>query len=280
VGGAVRAEQEVVDYTTNASFVAGLEANASTGSGVKNILDGVVLTVRTGALTRGFVGGVLLPAASASGSYDLTGCYFDDAAGSGGDQRGAIARRGLALVTGTPVVRVNGGRMAPYVGPLNGSAATFLSKEPNQIVGGATLASGVARVLLITDAGNGGGAADCSFTSGGTSVSTATDLTATYRIGDYIRAASHDDSAWTQIKNTSSTTITLVEGYRGATLATTQGKRGTPNDNTQPDGSYRVNVTAAITGETFGVTLKHASGFLITSSNAASTATVDWILAR
>jgi hypothetical protein len=48
----------------------------------------------------------------------------------------------------------------------------------------------------------------------------------------------------------------------------------------EPNAAYHILLTGDITGETFKWSSKTATTFTITSSNGASTATVDWLLVR
>lgn len=170
------------------------------------------------------------------------------------------------------------GQDASDVGFL-AAPSTFSGTDMTRTSGSATLASGVARVLLITDAGN-SAVTDAVFNPASVSVTTATgDFTTVFRAGDFVRLSTDTDSTWTRIATVTTTTLTLAENYRG-TSNTGTARRATRTNQTQPNATYRAAVTAAITGETFSVTAKHASGFTITSSNGASTATVDWILLR
>lgn len=79
-----------------------------------------------------------------------------------------------------------------------------------------------------------------------------------------------------------SATTTRATNFRGkATLAagtaTVTFPGGVPGQ--EPDANYHVVATASA-AEAIGVSNKSVTGFTLTSSNAASTATVDWILVR
>lgn len=189
--------------------------------------------------------------------------------------------------TGTPTIHWIGNTSSSYgwtrAAAVGGAIATFSGMGPASQAGGATLASGVSRVLLLTDTGD-TAETGAVFNSGTTTVTGGSAFNTIFKPGDFVRhtgaSASHNDSHWTRIRAVSATTLTLEENYRG-TSATGTAKKGTQTVATQPDGSYRVSLTStSVANETFSVTLKHASGFLITSSNGASTTTVDFVILR
>lgn len=215
--------------------------------------------------------------------YEITGNSFkENVSGSGLYRRGTIVNKHASA--NAPVIRwlangvgstINGFTKSAAV---NGAVATFETSSIASQRGSATLSSGAKTVLLITD---GGAAAGTVTFAASTSVTAGTNLDTIFKPGDFVKNNADGDTAWTRIRAVTATTLTLEENYRGATTGAGQtAKVGTQTTSTQPDGTYSVVVTATTTGETFSITNKHASGFTITSSSGASTATVDWILAR
>jgi hypothetical protein len=241
---------------------------------------GCDLLLETGTVTLGTYGGIVV-LSTGSPIIDLVGCNFFDVSGAstGQAKRGAIIKTG----GGTPVFNIVGGNFDNTgVGIITSGGSFNSSKFPGSTTGSIALSAGVGKVSLLGTAVNKGGAAATSFTNGNTAVTgSGTAFLTDFKVGDYIRAASHDNGAWTQINAIASdTSMTLVEGYRGATLATTQAQVAVTVGGTQPNATYQIVTGSGVTGETFSVTAKHQSGFTITSSNGASTATVDWILSR
>lgn len=220
--------------------------------------------------------------AHSSQVFEFSGNTLRETVGVG-PVRGAVIRSGGG--TAVPIVRWQGGPHSPNgftpigFGATGTTIATVQSRVPGLTAGSATLASGAKIVLLVTDEGDTAETA-ASFTSAGTSVTGGVAFDTIFRAGEFVRLSTHTDATWSQIKTVTATTLTLYEGYRGATGGPGTARRATQNAQTQPDGTYFVNVTADVTGETFSVTTKHRSGFTITSSDVASTAVVDWILTR
>lgn len=242
-------------------------------------LIGCDLIYESTTLTQGCIGGISMNTTSASSSnIRLAGCMIRDNGGSGGTQRGWLVRPGASLISSGPNIDISGVRY--YDGMVVPTNQITLTGNPAfQPNGTTTLASGTKIILLLTDSGNVGGATDTDFAA---SVTVTVPDSSLYKAGQYIKAASHADTAWTRIKNIpNSTTLTLEETYRGGALVDTQAKLGVANANTQIDGTYRVlpTLTTAV-NETLSISSKHATGFVITSSNGASTATLDWVLMR
>lgn len=281
------------DPSATATVASFSYASASAGSTDVRLI-GCEFIVDTGAYTgvNARVGGVVsrvnLPT---SNKLSVVDCDYHDRSGSGGVQRAALVADGGVLTIQLPTTRISGGNFAAASFSAGYAQVSMSAAEAGRITGSATLATGIIRVLLITDAGNVEGAAAMSFDSATATVTgTGTTFLTTMKHGDFVRAASHTDDKWTRVKRVvSNTSLTLEENYRGATLATTQGKRGTVNENTYWAGTvaapaaYRVAVTPTSTPsatDKFYITAKHASGFVINSLDAASTAVVDWVLTR
>lgn len=282
----------VVGTTVHAKIMGDMDTSTRTSSPVQVttgnsgnlVLVGDDLLLDTGTLTQGSAGALVYGVTAGQGSLNITiaGSNFYDASGSGGTRRGSLVK---VTTSGTsPVFRISGSRLAG--GFVGSNASAINTTQWGRASGTSTLVAGTSIVLLITDGGNKGGAAATSFTNGSTSVTgTGTTFLTDFKPGQFIRAASHTDATWTRIASIASDTAMTLDtgGYRGATLATTQAKVGIPNDNTQPEGTYQVALTpttAPGAAESYYVTTKHASGFTITSTNGASTVTLDWVLSR
>lgn len=254
------------------------------GSNVINNVQliGCDLIYETGTMTQGIVGGISIgTAGGSSNTLRLIGCSIRDVGGSGGSLRGWLVRPGGVVISAGPIIEIGSTRYfdGMYV-PTTGSI-TLQGSPSVPVNGSATLVAGTKTVLLITDSGNSSEAAAV-YTAGGTSITGGTNFTsAGFKPGMFTKRSADPDTAWTRIKNIPSAgTMTLEEGYRG-TNGTETAKLGTPSVQTQNDTTYRIMTTlTTAVNETINVTGKTGSFFTLTSSNGASTATVDWMLTR
>jgi len=253
----------------------------STAAAASLTLAGNNLLIEAGSITQktGTVGVLQLASTNNSQVHYITGNSLKETLGTGHKRGNIIHSAG----SGSPTIKWTGNISSAGGWTRAGANAiavgSFTTVEPGRQAGGATLAAGVARILLITDGGNTSEVA-ASFSNVSTSVTGGVSFDTIFKPGDFVRLSTDTDSAWTRIRAVSATTLSLEENYRGSTAVGTA-KLGTQTINTQPDSSYRVAVTSTnVANETFSVTLKHPSGFLITSSNGASTTTADWVILR
>lgn len=238
----------------------------------------------TSARVGVFVASELGGSFDTSNTVEVVGCDHLDV-GSGGRQRGSFAS--ILGAGSLGLIRLSGFR-SPLGPALNGAETAWGGFDQNLTRGTATLSAGIKRVLLVSDAGNQSGTG--TFSSSSTSVTgSGTSFTTQFAVGDFIRRSDGNDSQWTRIALiTDDTHLSLEENYRGTSGSATV-RRATPTQDTPyagtaaSSGNYRVLLTptaAPGASELFYVTSKHASGFLINSSDGASTKTLDYLVVR
>lgn len=240
---------------------------------------GCIFSYESGTTPNGkgnYVGGIVIDSTGVSAlKISVPGNTFFDLGGTTapGIINGKSGMRGDVVYSPTsgtpPTIDLNGCRMKKGILSPVGNIATI---SPFFINGPTTLQAGIARVLLVAAAGQLCGTDTFAFNSGLSTVTVASgscDFTAQMLQGIYVRRSGDNDSAWTKVKTVDSATqITLESAYRGTTNAGDTMQVATINATTPTDNLYRVNLTATsqpVQAETYYVTNKHTSGFLITA---------------
>jgi len=245
------------------------------------ILVGCDLIYETGTMTQGIIGGITMPISDLGSSVvRMTDCSIRDNGGSGGGQRGWIARQGSVVVATGPTIDISGSRWYDGISTPT-TQITLVGRPATPQSGTATLASGTKTILLLTDSGN-STETNVTFTNGSASVTGGTNFAgAGFKPGMFTRRSAGTDADWIRIKNVAASTLTLESNYTGTGGAGSTAKLGTPNTLTQNDAAYRLSTMLATNvNETLNVITRKPGLFIINSSNPSSTATVDWELIR
>lgn len=244
------------------------------------IFVGCDVIYETPVMTGGVIGAIsTIASTSSAATLRFTSCNFRDNGGSGGTHRGWLVRPGGTIVNAGPTIDVSGCRYLDGA-DVPTTQITLTGQPATQPSASTTLVSGTKAVILLTDAGT---TSDTTavFTNGSASVTGGTAFTTNFKTGQFIRLTTDTDANWARIKNiASASAITLEETYLG-TGGTGTARKGTPNVNTQNDSNYRVlPVLTTAVNETLNISVKRPGFFVVNSSNAASTATLDWTLTR